>query len=145
MYKNYDSNSYIKVKTKLVPNRVLKRRTDGNCILLLNILVPVKLTNVSGDLTVPEGSNAKLFCEATGRPQPNIILSRELEDGSIEVLQQGITIARDFLNIRRNASGAYRCTAENGYTNDSKVFKVNVTCKYISLPYVSLLFIRVRY
>ena len=102
-------------------------------ILLLNILVPVKLTNVSGDLTVPERSNAALYCKATGRPQPNIILTRELEDGSIdEALQQGPTIAWDFLNIRRTASGAYRCTADNAFTNDSKLFKVDVTCKYIT-------------
>ena len=99
--------------------------------VLLNILVPVKLTNISGDLTVPEGSNAVLFCKATGRPQPNIILTRELVNGSIEVLQQGPTIAWDFLSIRRTASGAYLYTADNGYTNDSKVFKVNVTCKYM--------------
>ena len=99
--------------------------------VLLNILVPVKLTNVSGELTVREGSNAALFCKATGRPQLNMILTRELENGTIEVLQQGPTIAWDFLNIRRTASGAYQCTADNGYTNDSKVFKVNVTCKYM--------------
>ena len=101
-------------------------------ILLLNILVPVKLTNVSGDLTVREGSNARLLCKATGKPQPIIILTRELEDGSVdEVLQQGPTIAWDFLNIKRTASGTYRCTADNGYTNDVKVFKVYVTCKYL--------------
>ena len=101
-------------------------------IVLLNILVPVKLTDVSGDLTVPERSNAILFCKATGRPQATITLSRELEDGSIaEVLRRGPTIALDFLSIRRNASGAYRCTADNGFTNHSRVFKVNVTCKYM--------------
>ena len=99
-------------------------------IVLLNILVSVKLTNVSDDLTVPERSNAKLFCKATGRPQPTITLSRELENGSIEVLQLGPTIAWDVLNIRRTASGGYRCTADNGFTSDSKVFKVNVACKY---------------
>ena len=99
-------------------------------IVLLNILVPVKLTDVSGDLTVPEGSNATLFCKATGRPPATIILSRELENSSIEELQQGPTIAWDFLNIRRTASGGYRCTADNGFTSDSKVFKVNVACKY---------------
>ena len=109
---------------------MLERFTDDN-IVLLNILVPVKLADVSSDLTVSEGSNAKLFCKATGRPQPNIILTRELEKCSVEVLQQGPTIAWDFLNIRGSASGAYRCTADNGYTNDNKVFKVNVTCKYM--------------
>ena len=102
-------------------------------IVFLNILVPVKLTNVSGDLTLPEGTDAILFCEATGRPQPTIILTRELESGSIEELQQGLTIDWNFLNISRAASGAYQCTANNRYTNDNKVLKVNVTCKYCTL------------
>ena len=94
----------------------------------------MKLTNVSGNLTVREGSNATLFCEAAGRPQPTITLSIVLEDGNVEVLEQGLTIAWDLLNIRRTVSGAYmyRCTADNGYTSDNKVFKVNVTCKYIT-------------
>jgi len=99
----------------------------------LTFLVPVTLANVSGDLTVREGSHATLFCEATGRPQPNIILTRVLEDGSVDkVLQKGPTIAWDVLNIRRTASGAclYGCAADNGFTSDSKVFKVKVTCKY---------------
>ena len=125
----YDSNT--KLETKLVPNRVFERFTDGNCTF--NVLVPVKLTNISGNLTVREGSSATLFCEATGRPQPNIILSRLLEDGSIdEELQQGPTIAWDFINIRRTASGVYRCTADNGFTSESKALKVNVTCKCIT-------------
>lgn len=103
--------------------------------VLINILAPVKLTNVSGNQTVREGSNAILFCEAAGRPQPNIILTRVLEDGSSgEVLQQGPTIAWDFLNISRTASGTYmyHCTADNGFSRDWKVFQVNVTCKYIT-------------
>jgi len=93
------------------------------------VTVPVKLANASGDQTVREGSNVTLFCETSGRPQPNIILARVLEDGSDKVLQQGPTVAWDVLNIRRTASGAYmyRCTADNGFTSDSKVFKVNVT------------------
>jgi len=95
----------------------------------LIFLVPVKLTNVSGDLTVREGLNVTLYCETTGKPRPNIILARVLEDGSHEVLQQGPTVAWNIVNIRRTASGAYmfRCTADNGFTSDSKVFKVNVT------------------
>ena len=89
---------------------------------------------MSGDLTVPEGSNAALFCEATGLPKPNITLTRVREDGTIdEVLEQGPTIAWDFPNIKRTESGVYmyRCTADNGYANDSKAFIVNVTCKYM--------------
>ena len=78
-----------------------------------------------------EGSHTTLFCEATGRPTPNITLTRVLEDGrdGEEVLSQGPTW--NFPNINRTSSGTYRCTAQNGYENASQVFKVNVTCKYI--------------
>ena len=73
-----------------------------------------------------------LFCKATGKPIPNITWTRVLEDGSnSEVLHQDSTW--DFSNINRTASGKYRCIAYNGFGNEaSHVFKVNVTCKYIS-------------
>ena len=80
-----------------------------------------------------EGSHTTLFCEATGRPTPNITLTRVLEDGSDgEVLPQGPTW--NFPNINRTTSGTYRCTAQNEYENVSQVFKVNVTCKYFTSP-----------
>ena len=91
------------------------------------MLVPVKLTHVSCDQTVREGSNTTLFCEGTGKPTPNITLTRVLENGSDgEILPQ-----LEFSNITRSASGTYRCTAQNGYETVSQVFKVNVTCKYV--------------
>jgi len=103
-------------------------------LIVLLFSVPVKLTNVSRDQTVYEGSNMTLFCGATGRPTPNITWNRVLEDGSNgEVLHQGPTW--DFPNVSRTASGTYRCTAYNGFTNiASQVFEVNVTCKYFMCP-----------
>ena len=103
--------------------------TDINMIVLL-LLVPIRLTDVSGDQTVLEGSNTTLFCEATGQPKPNITLNRVLEDGSDDkvLFRQP---PWNFPNISRNASGTYRCTAENAFEKVSQVFKVNVTCKYI--------------
>jgi len=60
--------------------------------MVLLLLVPVKLTPVSGDQTVLEGSNTTLFCEGTGRPKPNITLTRVLKDGSdSETLPQRLT------------------------------------------------------
>lgn len=95
------------------------------------MLVPVLLTKVSGDQTVFEGSNTTLFCEATGQPKPDITLTRVLEDGSDgKVLPQQPTW--NFPNISRTASGSYRCTAKNAFEKVSQVFKVNVTCKYIT-------------
>ena len=94
--------------------------------------VPASLTNVSPDQTEPEGSNLQLLCEATGKPLPNITWTRVLEDDSnSEVLHQGPTL--DFPNMNRNASGTYRCTADNRFGNPvSHEVKVNVTCKYFT-------------
>ena len=71
-----------------------------------------------------------LFCEATGKPTPNIAWTRVLQDGSNgEVLHQGQNW--DFVNIlSRTASGTYRCTAGNEFEKVSQEFQVNVTCKY---------------
>ena len=103
--------------------------TDNNIVLLF--LVPVKLTHVNGNQTVLEGSNTTLFCEGTGKPEPNITLTRVLNDGTDgEILPERFTY--NFPNINRTASGTYRCTAETEYETVSQVFKVNVTCKYIN-------------
>jgi len=90
--------------------------------------VPASLTNVSPDQTVPEGSKLQLLCEATGKPTPNITWTRVFEDDSnSEALHHGTTL--DFPNINRNASGRYRCTADNRLGNPvSHEVKVNVTC-----------------
>jgi len=107
-----------------------KLTTDSNVWsyrIRVIVTVPIRLTSVSSDQTVLEGSNMTSFCEATGRPTPKITWTRVLEDGSnSEVLHQGATWV--FLNISRTASGTYRCTADNGFGNSvSQVFRVNVT------------------
>jgi len=89
------------------------------------VTVPVKLIHVSGDQTVLEGSNTTLFCEGTGKPTPNITLTRVLKDGSDgETLPQRLTY--NFPNINRSASGTYCCKAENEYETISQVFEVIV-------------------
>ena len=72
-----------------------------------------------------------LLCKATGRPTPNIIWTKVLEDGSNStVLHQGPTW--NFINIRRTASGTYHCTADNEVENPvSRKVKVDVMCKYL--------------
>ena len=97
---------------------------------MLLLIVPVKLTRASGDQTVREGRSTTLFCEGTGKPTPNITLTRVLKDGSDgETLPQRFTY--NFPNINRNASGTYRCKAENEYETVSQVFEVIVICKYV--------------
>jgi len=93
------------------------------------VLAPAIITFVSRYQNLLEGSNMTLFCEATGRPTPNITWNRVLEDSSnSKVVHYGPTL--DFPNINRTDSGTYRCTAYNGIGKEADyVLKVNVTCK----------------
>ena len=69
------------------------------------------------NLTVLEGSNITLHCNATGNPASNITWSK---DGSQTVLHHGETY--NIVNIQRQAAGDYTCTAWNGVGE-----KVNAT------------------
>ena len=101
--------------------------------------VPAVLTNVSGDKTIRERSNLHLFCEASGKPTPNITWTKVLTDSrNSGVLHQGPTW--DFTNISRTDSGTYHCTAFNELGgSDRRAINVNVTCKYTSDTYHALL------
>ena len=97
------------------------------------ISAPASSTNVSGDHNMTEGSNQQLFCEASGKPAPNITWVRVLWGGSeSEVLHRGPTW--HFLNINRAKAGTYRCTAYNGAGDPVRhTLTVNVLCKYYKI------------
>ena len=78
-----------------------------------------------------EGSDLQLFCQASGKPPPNITWVQMLQDGSeSEVLHRGPTWK--FLNINRAKAGTFRCTAYNGAGDPvTHTLTVNVLCKYI--------------
>jgi len=81
----------------------------------------------SGDQTANEGSNLTLFCNATGKPTPNVTWTRVLKngrDGDVVFFGNPWVI----VNISRTATGAYRCTAYNGIGNPvNHSLYVNVT------------------
>ncbi|XP_020617952.1 vascular cell adhesion protein 1-like, partial [Orbicella faveolata] len=61
----------------------------------------------SGDQTVNEGSNLTLFCDASGKPTPNVSWSRVLKngtDGDVVFFGNPWVI----LNISRTGTGTYR-------------------------------------
>ncbi|KAL9964183.1 hypothetical protein ACROYT_G027778 [Oculina patagonica] len=112
---------YIRLRPTAWKGRISLRMEIYGCFL-----VPAKITNVSHIQTVREGSSSKLFCEASGNPTPNITWTKVLEDGSnSKVLHQGSVL--NFPNVRRTASGVYRCEAHNGIGNPvSHKFILNV-------------------
>ncbi|NP_001086181.1 limbic system associated membrane protein L homeolog precursor [Xenopus laevis] len=92
----------------------------------LIVQVPPKISNISADITVNEGSNVTLMCIAYGRPEPMITwrhltpTARDFE-GEEEFLEiQGIT---------REQSGRYECKAANEVAS-ADVKQVRVTVNY---------------
>ena len=84
------------------------------------------MTSYSDNQTVNEGSNLTLFCNATGKPTPNITWIRVSGD---EVLFVGNTW--HIVNINRTYSGTYRCVADNGVPSPvNSTISINVLCEY---------------
>ena len=100
---------------------------------------PSRITSSPDRQTVMEGSNQDLYCNATGKPAPNITWTRVLEDGTnSQVLFVGSPWR--IVNIRRHFTGQYRCTADNGIRGSvNHTFLVNVLCKYSLFFQLSLI------
>ena len=94
------------------------------------LLAPSRIISSPDRQTVTEGSNLDLYCNTTGKPAPNITWTRVLEDGTnSQVLFVGSPW--HIVNIRRNFTGQYCCTADNGIGSPvNHTFLVNVLCKY---------------
>ena len=76
-------------------------------------------------MTVVEGENVTLYCNATGNPTPNITWTK---DRSPTALHQGETYS--ISTIQRQAAGDYRCTAWNGVGEHTNITAtVAVHCK----------------
>ncbi|XP_075449761.1 limbic system-associated membrane protein isoform X3 [Ascaphus truei] len=92
----------------------------------LTVQVPPKISNISSDVTVNEGSNVTLVCIANGRPEPMITwrhltpTAREFEWGEEYLEIQGIT---------REQSGKYECKATNEIAA-ADMKQVRVTVNY---------------
>ena len=84
-------------------------------------------------MTLTEGGNLTLSCNATGNPVPTISWTR---DGSPVDTSGRISISADkkqltITNVHRTDSGEYRCVASNELGNDtSNVATLDVQCKY---------------
>ena len=76
---------------------------------------------------IVEGNNVTLHCNATGNPAPNISWTK---DGSPTILFQGERY--DVVNITRQASGDYTCTAWNR-VGDQANATATITVQYNSV------------
>eukprot|EP00074_Homo_sapiens_P112728 XP_024309289.1 limbic system-associated membrane protein isoform X4 [Homo sapiens] len=93
---------------------------------LLAVPVPPKISNISSDVTVNEGSNVTLVCMANGRPEP-VITWRHLTPTGREF--EGEEEYLEILGITREQSGKYECKAANEVSS-ADVKQVKVTVNY---------------
>ena len=92
--------------------------------------MPPRITSPKDNRTVTEGSYLDLFCNATGKPAPNITWTRVLVSGKdSKVLFVGNPWI--IISIRRNFTGTYRCAADNGIgITETHMLYVSVACKW---------------
>ena len=99
------------------------------CFVLFSSVAPlVKISDAI--LTIVEGSNVTLSCNASGKPSPIITWTQV---GDSKVFPQGSSIT--VLNVSRPGTPdniiRYQCTASNGVESPVEaVAKVSVHCKY---------------
>ncbi|KAM4046600.1 limbic system-associated membrane protein isoform 1-T1 [Anomaloglossus baeobatrachus] len=114
----YDEGPYIcSVQTQ--------HHTRTNQVHLI-VQVPPKISNISADITVNEGSNVTLVCIANGRPDP-IITWRHLNPTARDF--EGEEEYLDIQGITREQSGKYECKAANEVAS-ADVKQVRVTVNY---------------
>ena len=95
------------------------------------LLVPLNITGIRGESTVPEGSNLQLICEALSQVEPKITWTKEKvgNQGNTSVVQEGKVLT--ITNINRTDAGTFTCTAYNGFGKPEKqTVYVNVICEY---------------
>ena len=89
------------------------------------------IKSAPGNQVVLEGNSLTLHCNASGNPSPNITWTR---DKSSSVLHQGNIY--NILNIHRDATGYYTCTACNGVGEQQNATAVvTVHCEFVSFIY----------
>ena len=90
--------------------------------------VEPSITSDSGNQTKREGSDVTLFCDASGKPIPNVTWTMENSYDGKDLFIGSPWIIK---NVSRNDTGTYRCTAYNGIGKQvNRLLYVNVTCKY---------------
>ena len=79
------------------------------------------------NVTLLEGENVTLSCNASGHPAPNV--SWYKVGGSLVAHGEKYTLT----NVKRGHEGFYRCVVDNGEecNNDKAMAYVTVNCKYI--------------
>jgi len=86
----------------------------------VSIRVPPEISQHSDSVVeTQKGRQVRLMCKGTGHPEPTVKWTRlgkgRLPDGSVELEGEELMIS----NVDRHDAGVYRCTADNGFTQQA--------------------------
>ncbi|XP_029030058.1 opioid-binding protein/cell adhesion molecule isoform X2 [Betta splendens] len=109
---------------------ILTNKKPKSTKVHLIVQVPARITNISKDITVNEGSNVNLMCLAVGRPEANIVWNYHI--GTHKLLSEGEHL--ELRGITKEQSGSYKCIASNDISNPD-IRTVQVTVNYP--PFIS--------
>lgn len=110
---------------------ILTNKKPKSSKVHLIVQVPAKITNISTDITINEGSDVTLMCLAIGRPEPNIIWKHHSAKGHKFVSEGEIV---DLKAVTKEQSGHYECISSNEISAPD-VRTVQVTVNYP--PFIS--------
>ncbi|XP_030293721.1 opioid-binding protein/cell adhesion molecule isoform X1 [Sparus aurata] len=111
---------------------ILTNKKPKSTKVHLIVQVPARITNISKNITVNEGSNINLMCLAVGRPEANVMWKHHSPRGTHTFLTEGEHV--ELAAITKEQSGTYECIASNGIL-EPDVRTVQVTVNYP--PFIS--------
>ncbi|XP_060942075.1 opioid-binding protein/cell adhesion molecule [Limanda limanda] len=111
---------------------ILTNKKPKSTKVHLIVQVPARITNISKDITVNEGSNVNLMCLAVGRPEANIIWKHHSPRGTHAFVTEEENL--ELTTITKEQSGTYECIASNDISSPD-VRTVQVTVNYP--PFIS--------
>ncbi|XP_056140659.1 opioid-binding protein/cell adhesion molecule isoform X2 [Lampris incognitus] len=104
---------------------ILTNKKPKSTKVHLIVQVPARVSNISTDVTVNEGSSVSLMCLAVGRPEPNIIWKQHSARGVRKFLSEGEHL--ELKAITKEQSGLYECIASNDISApDARAVQVTV-------------------
>ncbi|XP_037604406.1 opioid-binding protein/cell adhesion molecule isoform X1 [Sebastes umbrosus] len=106
---------------------ILTNKKPKSTKVHLIVQVPARITNISKDITVNEGSNVNLMCLGVGRPEANIIWKHHSPRGTHKFVIEGEHL--ELTAITKEQSGSYECIASNDISSPD-VRTVQVTVNY---------------
>uniref|UniRef100_A0A8C5G8L1 Neurotrimin-like n=1 Tax=Gouania willdenowi TaxID=441366 RepID=A0A8C5G8L1_GOUWI len=104
---------------------ILTNKKPKSTKVHLIVQVPARITNISKDVTVNEGSNVNLMCLAVGRPEANIMWKHISPWGTHRFVTEGENL--ELKSVTKEHAGAYECIASNDIsTPDYQTVQVTV-------------------